>query len=397
MKYIPLFFLLLATVAGCSRKGPGAGVEAASKTAAALVSVKTAAAEIRQVDRSTMVTGSLVADESVNLGFEVPGTVVKVSADFGQAVRKGQVIAELDTRELSWQLERSRAALSQALARVGLSAGQEEASPESTPAMRQAQAQLEDARFKYESAAKLVHSGDISREHYTELEKAYRAREAAYQATRDDLRTQMAVIQGLRADVKLAQKRLGDAVMRAPFDGAVTARVASPGQYLKENTPLYTIVKSSPLRLRAEIPESAMSEVRPGTSLSFTTDAAPGQVFHAVVRELNPALDAHSRSLTAEARLVESDARLKPGMFVQVELVVARQSRVVVVPKNAIYNVAGLNKVFAVRNGAVTEFKIQPGQAIGDWVAIPEVIQPGERVAITNLGALVNGMKVNEG
>ena len=394
MRFIPLLLLLAA--AGCSRKSPGPEVQSASKQEAPLV-VKTAVAETRQVDRSMMVTGSLVADESVNLGFEVPGTLLRADADFGQTVRRGQVIAELDSRELSWQLERSRAALSQALARVGLGAGQEEANPESTAAMRQAQAQLEDARFKFESAQVLVKSGDISRERFNELEKSYRAREAAFQATRDELRTQMAAIQGLRAEVKLAQKRLGDAVMRAPFDGSVAARLASPGQYLKENTPLYTIVKSSPLRLRADVPESAVGEVRLGTSLTFTTDAAPGQAFHAVVRELNPALDAHSRSLTAEARLVESDARLKPGMFVEVQLVVARQSQVVVVPKAALYAVAGLTKVFAVRNGTVVEYKVQPGDALGEWVVVPGVIQPGERVATTNLGALVNGMKVTEG
>jgi hypothetical protein len=59
--------------------------------------------------------------------------------------------------------------------------------------------------------------------------------------------------------------------------------------------------------------------------------------------------------------------------------------------------VAGLNKIFAVRNGAVTEYKIQPGQELGDWVVVPDVIRAGERVATSNLGLLVNGMKVNEG
>lgn len=393
MKLIPYLLLILIAAAGCSRNGPDPRVQAAA-AAPAPPEVKTAAAEIRHMDKSMMVTGSLVADETVNLGFEVPGTVMKTHADFGHAVRKGQVIGELDTRELALHLQRSRAALAQATARLGIAPGQDEAAVESTPGMRQAKAQLDDARFKFENAKKLVGSGDISRERFNELEKAYNAREAAWQATQDDLRTQLAALEGLRAEVKLAEKRLSDAVMHAPFDGAVTAKLASPGQYLAANAPLYTIVKASPLRLRAEIPESAAAEVRPGTGLSFTTDAAPGQVFHAIVRQLNPAVDPRSRSLTAEARLVESDARLKPGMFVQVQVVVARQTPVVVVPKEAVYAVAGLTKIFVVRDGAVKEFRVEPGAALGDWMVVPDAIRPGDRVATSDLGALIDGMKV---
>ncbi|MFB3828337.1 MAG: efflux RND transporter periplasmic adaptor subunit [Bryobacteraceae bacterium] len=385
------FWLFLLVAAGCSNKpaaNPQAGAEAAP------LAVRVAAAETRTLDRSLSVTGSLAADETVNLGFEVPGNLQRVHVDFGQPVKQGQLLAELDTRELTWQAERTRAALSQALARIGLKPGQEEATPEATPNIRQAQAQLEDVRFKFESAQKLVKSGDIARERYNEIEKAYYARQAALEAARDELRTQLAAIQGLRAELRLAEKRLGDARLYAPFDGAVAARLVSPGQYIRENTPVFTIVKTRPLRLRLEIPEAAAAEARKGSSLTFTTDAAPGKAFHAVVRELNPALDARSRSLTAEARLVEADARLKPGTFVQVTLVTARQMRVTVVPKEALYTIAGLTKVFAVRDGVVLEYKVQPGEELGGWVVIPDVLRPGERVITSNLGALVAGMKV---
>jgi membrane fusion protein (multidrug efflux system) len=91
--------------------------------------------------------------------------------------------------------------------------------------------------------------------------------------------------------------------------------------------------------------------------------------------------------------LLEPDARLKPGMFVQVKLVIARNARVVVVPKDALYAVAGLTKVFVVRGGTVAERKIQPGEQLGDWVEAPGV-EPGEQVAVSGLGTLVDGAKV---
>lgn len=262
--------------------------------------------------------------------------------------------------------------------------------------MRQANAQLEDAGFKFESVQKLVKSGDISQERFTELEKAYRSRQAAVEMTSDDMRTQWASLESLRADMKLAQKRLNDTAVRAPFDGAITQKLVSPGQYVKENTAIATLVKVNPLRLLADIPESAAGGIRVGTGLTFTTDAIAGREFHAVVRQLNPSLDAKSRSLTAEARLTESDDRLRPGMFVQVQLITSRNADVVVVPAKAFYAVAGLSKVFVIRNGRAVECRIPPGQRIDDWLEVPsDQIHPGEQVAISSVPMLVDGAEVN--
>jgi RND family efflux transporter MFP subunit len=380
------------TLAGCSKQT----VEVKAAKPAAPLAVRVAAAETRKVEKTISVTGSLQPDETVNVSAEVPGRVAAIRADFGQRVRKGEVLAEIDRQELALQHERSKASLAQALARAGLRPGEEDAVPDSTPAIRQATAQLEDARSKYENASKLVKTGDIAQERFTEIEKAYLARRAAVEAAQDELRVLLANIQALRAEARLAEKRLNDAIVRAPFDGAVTARMISPGQYTKENTPILTLVKTHPLRLRVEVPESATSEVRVGTTLSFVTDAAPGVVFHAAVREMNPSLDARSRSLVAEARMVESDARLRPGMFVQVRLVTARDASVVAVPKEALYTVAGLTKVFVVREGKAVELRLTPGQEVGGWVEVSgDLIRAGEPVAISNLPALVNGAPVD--
>jgi RND family efflux transporter MFP subunit len=380
-------------VAGCSRDQEKA--EAASKPAAEPISVQTVAAQNRIVDRTISVTGSLHPDETVSVSSEVPGRLVAVHVDFGQEVRKGQVIAELDKRELTLAVERAKASLSQALARLGLAAEQEDVRPETTPAIRQAQAQMEDAKSKFENASRLVKSGDISQERFTEAQKAFQARQAVYEAARDEARTLMAQVSGLKTELQLARKRLDDATVRAPFDGSVSQRVASPGQYLRDNAPILTLVKTNPLRLRLELPENAASVVRTGTTLSFTTDAAPGVAFQAVVRELNPSLDPKSRTLTAEARLNTADRRLRPGMFVQVQLILSKGQEAVLVPKQAVYNVAGLSKIFVIRNGKAEELKIVPGQEMDGWVEVPrDRVNPGDQVAISALSQLVQNTPV---
>jgi RND family efflux transporter MFP subunit len=378
-------------LSACSRKP----VSTEAAKAPEPLAIRVALAEARVVERAIQVTGSLAADETVTVSSEVAGRIRSIHADFGQRVRKGQVLAELDPTEFSLQLERSKASLAQALARVGLRPEEAGAAPASTPAIRQLAAQLDDARFKYESAKRLVASGDVSTERFNELEKAYLARQEALNGARDELRTQWASIQALQAEVALAQKRLNDTRMIAPFDGAVSARSASPGQYMKENTAILTLVKTDPLRLRLDVPESAAGRASVGDTLTFSTDAAPGATFHAVVRELNPALDPRSRSLTAEARLVENDPRLRPGMFVQVRLVTERAVSVVVVPKAALYSVAGLTKLFVIRDGKAVETKAPPGREHDGWVEVPaEQVKPGEPVAVSDVALLVNGAPV---
>ena len=276
-----LFALLLA---GCGKKA--APVQAAKPEAP--LAVKTAAVESRPINRVLQLTGSLVPDDTINLVFEVPGHINSISADFGQAVRKGQILAQLDRTELTLQLDRAKAAVNQALARMGLDPHQVNVTPESTPAIRQALAQMEDAWTKFDAAQKLYKSGDISQQRFIEMEKGFQARQAALQAQKDELRTQLASIGALRADVGLVEKRLGDTVLRAPFDAIVSARSAAPGQYVKEGATILTLVKTFPLRLRVEVPESEISSAQIGTTLSFTTDATPDVEFHAVVRQLNP-------------------------------------------------------------------------------------------------------------
>lgn len=387
---LPLTLLALATAAGCGAKKE----VAASTTTVQPVAVKTAQAEARTVEKSIMVTGSLQPDETTTVSSEVPGRIAGLKADFGQAVRKGEMVAQLDTQELTLQLDRARASLAQAMARIGMDPKTMQ-EPESTPLSRQARAQMEDARSKYDNAAKLVKTGDISPERFNELEKTYRARQAAWEATQDDLRTQLAVIHSLQADLKLAEKRVRDATVVAPFDGIVQVKHVSPGQYIKENVAIYTIVKASPLRLRVDIPESAVARVKIGSTLAFTTESVPGVQFTAVVRELNPSLENRSRTLTAEARLTRHDERLKPGSFVQVRLITENAAPVVAIPRAAVYTVAGLNKFFSIESGKAVEHRIPEILASNGFVEMPvETVPPGTQVAVSNIALLSNGTPV---
>ncbi|MEZ5352774.1 MAG: efflux RND transporter periplasmic adaptor subunit [Bryobacteraceae bacterium] len=381
--------------AGCSGSGPAAQIKTEAASKPAPVVVTTAAAERKPVDREVHATGTLYPDETVTVSAEVAGRIAAIRTDFGQRVKKGQVLAELDKTEFQLQVDRATASLAQALARLGLGPDQENVTPENTPAIRSARSQYEDALSKYESGKKLVASGDIARERFNELEHAVKGRKAAVESAEFEMGTLLANIQALKAERDLAMKRLRDATLRAPFDGEVSERMMSPGQYIKDNTPILKLVKTWPLRLRINVPETAAAAVRPGTRLAFTTEAVPGHTFQAVVTELNPGLSEVSRSLTAEARITVGDAALRPGMFADVSLVVARGEMVTVIPDQAVDTVAGLSKAFVIRDGKASEVRFQPGTQLDGWTEVSGgVIPEGAAVATSNLPQLTDGLSV---
>lgn len=388
---LPGVLISALLLVGCGKKTEEKVVEAPKN-----VAVSAVAAQTRTVSQSIFVTGSLLADESVTVTSEVAGRVAKVYVDFGQSVRKGQPLIELDTRELQLRLDRTRGALAQGLARLGLPGDATSIRVNSTPALDQARAQLAEAKFKYENGQRLVGSGDISKERFQELDRAFKQQQAAVEAAEFELHTQIANVQALMAEVKLSEKSLADAKQYAPFDGSITERMVSPGQYLKENMPMMTIVKSWPLRLRLEVPENTSAFVKEGRAVTFRTDAVPGESFEATVRELSAQLDPRSRTLTAEARVNKPDTRLRPGMFVSVELVTNPSAEIVIVPKEAVYTIAGLTKVFVVNGGKVSERKVPPpSYKENGFVGVPiEQVKPGDMVATSELPALYNGVDV---
>ena len=391
-----LAFLAIA-LTGCTGSEAKSGKAAAAMPdKPAAIAVKVAAAESRGVTRTLDVTGTLVPDDSLNVVSEVPGKIVAIRYDFGQSVKKGDVLVELDRQEYQIQVDRARAALAQALARIGLNPDQENETPTTTPLIRQAKAQLEDAKSKLDNARKLHESGDIARERFLEAEKLVNGRQASVDAAEDDLRTGLANVQAIRADKRLAEKRLGDTTIRAPFDGQIANRNVAPGQYIKDNVTLLTLVKTWPLRLHVDVPEVGVSAVRVGESLSFVTESIPGRTFSATVTQMNPALETRSRSLSVEARLTRPDPMLKPGMFVQVKLVLSRNAAVTMVPRQAIYTIAGLSKAFVIRGSVAHEVRFTPGQVLDDWIEVPgdAGIQSGDTVAMNQLSVLTDGSEV---
>jgi RND family efflux transporter MFP subunit len=395
MKLLMLLLVCLLTfLPGCSTPGSEAVKHPQAASAPAPVSIEIATVESRELPRSVEAVGTLDPNEEVTVSNQVEGTVEQLFVDLGDAVQKGQVIAQLDTRELELNVHQQEAALQQELARVGLTDPGASFDEATTSQVRQAEAAFADARIRLERTRKLAESGVIAQQQLDAQQAQYDGADAALRSSRETVRNIRASIAARRAALALAQKKLADAKITAPLDGFIKDRPAAAGQFLKANSPVVTIVQNSPLKLHAEVPETAVASLRVGRPVEFRVDAFSERTFEGKITRLSPSVDQQSRTLRLEAIVNNAQGLLKPGFFARVTIQTDRKDKAVVVPAESLLSVSGIEKVFVIENGKIAERIVRSGARSANDVEIIDGLTEGERIAKSNLGSLQQGREV---
>jgi RND family efflux transporter MFP subunit len=194
------------------------------------------------------------------------------------------------------------------------------------------------------------------------------------------------------SSVKLAEKKLADTSIRAPFPGTVKERRVSAGEYLRVQSPVAVIVRTDQLRARMEVPEKWAGAVRAGAPVEITVDAFPGEVFRAQVTRISPSVSQETRTFLVEALLANRDARLKPGFFVQASIASDLREKALFVPEKAVFYRYGVYKVFVVGEGEkLEEREVKTGTQEATRIEILEGLKPGNRVAMAVKGEITAG------
>lgn len=391
---IALALLSLSMLAACSSKNKEASTKADSKDeSAAPIQVTTAPVVERSTNRRVEVVGSLEAEDEVTVSSQASGNLDEITVDLGSAVRRGQVIARIDQRELKLKVDQAEGTLHQAEARLGIKRG-EKIDPQKQPDVRLAFAALERARYDLNASSSLAESGDISKQQLDVYQKTVDQAEARYQAALENVRNLEAIIEEKRAALDLAKKQLTDTAIISPIDGVVKEKVASRGEYLQPGKPIVTIVQINPLRLKLEVPETFAAGIGRGQVVTLKVDSFPDREFKGVIKRINPSMDEKNRSLMAEGQVTNESGLLRPGMFARAQIVSDKKGTALMVPEKAVVSLAGVNKVFVVDGGRAVERLVKLGARDGSLVEILEGIKSGERVITTNAEQLHDGASV---
>jgi membrane fusion protein, multidrug efflux system len=413
LKLAALMLVLVAAgafIASCG--GSRANVrkeEGTATTQPPVVEVTTAAAIRRDLPRFFEATGSLIGDQQTDVAPQTAGKVVAVGVDIGSRVQRGQMLVRLDDAELKLrveqaaaQLEQAKAAVKQAEEKIGLRPGQP-FDPNRVAEVAAAKVTFDLAEKNLHRAEKLVESGDVSREFYDEQRARRDQLKEQYDVALAQARQNYAAVEVARTNVAsvgsqlaLARKNLSYANIPAPIDGYVSERTADVGEYVSPQQKVATIVRTNPLRMRIDIPEQAIPEVRVGQSVSVTTSAWPDKNFAGRIARIAPNVTASSRTLTVEAEIENSSGALKPGQFATVRILQERSEPAVLIPARSVVTEAGVSRVYVLKNGHAEQRLVQTGQTEGDLIEVKSGVAADEQVATSNLEQLSDGIGVKQ-
>ena len=418
--------ILLACALGivwCSCGGKKQSLTGQS-AAAKPVEVTTARSVVKEVPAAFDETGSFVAEESSDIAPPVAGRVLRTPVDVGVFVKEGQVICELDHRDAQLKLEQTRAQLAEAQAmvrqaqvRIGLDSGKFDADKVPEVAASRANYESAEAQARLAAAdaqryANLVASGDVSRSAFEKARTQQETAEAQVNSSRQQweaalntarqsyqvVSSSQSSLDAVGAQVAQAEKGLADTYIRAPFDGFISERPVSAGEYVALTNKIATVVRVKTLKLQLQTPEQRAAKAQVGMVVLARVAAYPDRQFEGKVSAINPAVDPNSRIFLLEARFANSDNALRPGMFSTARVVLPGGEDAVFVPSKAVVRdkTTDSNYVYVVDHGQARMRVVLLGEALGDSVRVQSGLSGNESVVTANQSQLYDGALIQE-
>lgn len=281
------------------------------------------------------VTGSIEANEQVEIRGQIPGLIRSITFQEGSNVKKGQVLLKIDDTEL-------RAQLSQAQTRQGLAA--------------------ENAR----RAELLLKKEAISREEYD---------------------VARAELKALQAQTQLIRAQLAKTTLIAPFSGRIGLRNVSVGGYLTPDVIVANLVSTDPVKISFSVPEKYANQVKVNTDLTFTV-AGLNKEYKAAVYAIEPGIAAATRTLELRARAANPKGELRPGSFANIQLPLTTIPDALLVPTQAIVPVQNGKKLFVAENGKAKEVMVEASTRTEKDILITSGLKAGDTVLTTGIMTL---------
>ena len=362
------------------------------------VKVQLAPPQRLQLPETIAVTGMLAPQEELVFGFQVAGRLEQLDVDLGDAVAAGATVAALDPVDFRLGMDRARAALVSARAKLGLPAEDEHAhvEVEAVAAVREAQAVVTDAQITRDRLGELVRQQLRSEADLDGATAALAVAQSKLQAARDEVRTWIAECREREIDLELAQKRARDSRLVAPWPAKVSQRHVAPGRFVAIGEAIVTLVRVDPLRLRLRVPERSAARAALEQRVLFTVDGQGSDQHEGRVARLGAGIDRDDRTLLVEAEVRNPGGDLRTGGFCRAQIVVAPPRPVLAVAATAVQSFAGVDRVFTVADGKAQEHLIELGRRDGDLVEVKSGLTDDARVVVQPRG-LVQGSPVTVG
>ena len=385
-----LLFLSLLGLAACS-KSESTAKAAGEPIGPPAIGVKFASATLRSVPVEIKAIGKVEAYASVSVKSIITGTLMKAHFAEGASVKKGDLLFEIFARPYEeairqWEANIARDKALQAQAEANLTSAQ----------AAEAFHALQAARYE-----KLAASGIGSREQADQTASEARARRTAVRAVSANIDSIKATILADQASLENAKLNLSYCFIRSPLTGRTGDLRLKPGNVIKANdSDLITINQTQPAYVTFTIPEIRLATLRQrmksgGLPVSATIPGDPGPAPQGLITFLDNTVDGATGSIRLKATFPNTDTRLWPGQFVNVNVLLESLQNAVVIPAAALQNSQTGNYVYVLTDKQTVELRpVVLGPRVDRDVAIESGLRPGEKVVVEGQLRLAPGSKV---
>jgi HlyD family secretion protein len=343
----------------------------------------------REVVQSVVATGRIESPFRVDIGSQVVGTVARVPVAQGESVAAGQTLIELEAAEAHALVRQAEAAVIQAEGR--LRQLKELQLPVAAQSLRQAQANLANARSQLERNRKLFEAGYIGQSVLDESQRNFDVAKTQVDTARkqvDTARPQgsdsalaVAALEQAHAALQAARARLAYARIVAPVAGTLIARNVEHGDVVQPGKALMVLAPAGETQIVVQIDERNLGLVRLGQPALASADAYPAQRFAAEIAYVNPGVDAQRGTVEVKLRVREPPEYLRQDMTVSVDIEVARSPGALALPAEGVRDATGTAPwVLKIEDGRAVRRNVGLGLRGTGWVEIRSGLSPGDRV-----------------
>lgn len=340
------------TLAGCNR-----GSAPAKRVDGEKPPIAVSLVPVREIKAPRVVTlsGTLAGAEEADVAAGAAGKIIATHVERGSVVKKGAVLARLDARALSAQAAQAAADLE------GL------------------KAQAAQARLDCDRTEQMFQKGAISK--------------ADYDRSRTQCETTKWSVSSAEARRTLTAEALRDTEIRAPFSGMVVERAVSPGEYVRPDSRIATMIDTDNLRVEITVPEADVVHVKQGMEVDFRPSSGGDRTFKGKIRYVGPSVRRQSRDAIVEALVQNETHDLRPGMFVTARIALGEQT-LPAVPAAAVRSEGNLKHVFVASGGRIEDRLVQAGDARDGQVPIVNGLKAGEQVVAELTPEVHDGARV---
>lgn len=327
--------------------------------------------------------GTVKAQLSATVSSKLMGVIQAFRVKEGDRVKAGDLLVQLDERQVAAQLKQAQAALAEA----------RQAEAGAVSARTAAEAGAQRALLSYRRNRTLLEGEAITREAFETVETQHKQAQAALSQAQAMVAAAQFRISQAQASVKAATVARKDAQIVAPFDGKVTAKLADAGALAAPGTPLLTLEREGGYRIDLVVPEAYIQSIRTGQSVDVRIPARDGQPLAGTIDVIVPSADQGSRTFLVQVRVTDTQS-LHSGMFARVPLPIGEQ-QAMRIPESAVIRQGQLTGVFIVDAQNTARFRlIRTGRPYGDQVEVISGIKDGTRLVAAPPVQLTNGSAV---